>query len=424
MLGLTAGILVILTVVTWRVARNTLFPAVLFNGIWALTLLCICFVGSPYFSISEYACLIYLTGAGAFSLGSLIVLCAFRHKDPIVRPTNVSARSTRIALDVLLILLVVLFPYYVKVALQVAGTSNILQAIPAIRLRTVEESNVNLFGIAGNLNVLSILVAEAIVLEADGSWPRRLRSILAIVLTLAYGVLTGSKFGALFLLTVFFVSQVKARRLKLSNALAVVALALAFFGVGIVVVNLPGRNFQSPGTVVSTVGKIVGAYWLGSPIAFSRIADRPDSLVSSASIDRVFLETGSKLGFAVEVPSINNATYVPISSDGETTNAFTIYFSYFKDYGWGDVVLLAGLAAIVTLLWRRAMAGGAVAILIYASMCTAILQSIEAEVFFVELEGYLKAVAVFWMLYHLLPRFIAPLWAVGRGGHREYARPV
>jgi hypothetical protein len=223
---------------------------------------------------------------------------------------------------------------------------------------------------------------------------------------------------------VFFVKQVRAQKLKLSNAMAVMALALVFFGGGVVIVNLAGRNLRSPGAAVSTVGKIVGAYWLGSPIAFSRIAEKPDALVSSGSIDRFILETGSKLGFAVEVPSINNATYIPISSDGENTNAFTIYFSYFKDYGWGDLVLLAGVAAILTLLWLRAMAGGAVAILIYASMCTGILQSIETEAFFIGLEGYLKALAVFWTLYHLIPRFIEPLWTLGRGGSPAHVRPT
>jgi oligosaccharide repeat unit polymerase len=418
MLGITAAILIALTAVTWYAVRSALFPPVLFNGIWALTVLCLYLAGPRFFPVSENACLIYLTGAAAFSVASLMTVTAFRYLPSSLPAIRRSAQSARTVLDVLLILLIAAFPYYLKVALQIAGTANIIQALPEIRLRTVEAPNANLFGMAGNLNVLAIIVAEACVFESDGSWRRRLRSILAIVVALAYGVLTGSKLGALFLLTAFFVSQVRARRLKLTHALAVAALAMVFFGTGVILVNLTGRNFESTGEVASTVGKIVvGSYLLGPSVAFSRVAERPDSLVSSAGIDRVFLATASKLGFAVQLPSINNATYTQISGDGESTNVYTIYFSYFKDYGWGGMILLlSGLAMLLTLLWQRAMSGEPVAVLIYASMCTSILLSSYTEEFFTGLEGFLKAYAVFWFLYRFLPRFGSPLWVMARAG--------
>lgn len=412
MLGVTAAMMLLLAAIMWRLARNPLFPPVMFAGIWGLTLLCIYLAGSHFLPISEYVCLIYLTGVVAFSLGGIIVLCAVPGGEPAACYIWRSEQSTRIALDILLIGLVVLFPYYLKVALQIAGTSNIVKAVPAIRMRMVETPNANLFGVAGNLNVLAGLVASALVLESDETWQRRARSILAIVLTLAYGALTGSKGGALFLLTLFFVSQVKAKTVKLGRAVIAVILVLMLFSVGIMTVNLAGSKFESAGTATGKLGEMIGGYWLDPAVAFSQVAERPDSLVSSASIDRFVMETAAKLGFPVEVPSLYSP-YTPVSDDGENTNAYTIYFSYFKDHGWGGMILLvSGLSVVLTLFWRRAMEGDGISILIYASMCTATLLSPYTEEFFVGMEGFLKAYAVFWVLYRLLPRVIAPLWTV------------
>lgn len=412
MLAVTVALLAILTILTWRIGGTMLFPPALFSSIWTVTLLCILLARDRFLAISDYACLIYLTGALAFSLGGVIALRVQKGRVPrkVVVDTR---RLNRHVLDMLLVTLVVLFPYYLKVALKIAGTSNIIHALPAIRRRAVEAAGENLFGVVGNLNVLAILVSIALIYETDGTWSRRLRATVAVILALVYSAFTGSKYGAIFLITLFFVTQVKARKIRVATALVGVTIALSFFGGGVMLINLGGHGGKDVGATVNQVAKVISEYWLGSPIAFSEIAEKPDSLISSASIDRFPLEVGKQLGLSVRIPSINNPVYTPISGDGSSTNAYTIYLSYFKDYGWGGtVLLLATIAAVLTFLWDRAMLGRPVAVLMYGTLCTAIVQSIYSENFFVGLEEYLKAAGFFWLIYRFVPCVAEPLCAV------------
>jgi oligosaccharide repeat unit polymerase len=276
----------------------------------------------------------------------------------------------------------------------------------ALHEKLVEADNANAsspFGIAGNLNVLASLVAVALIFEADRSVTRRVRAGLATLIAFSYTALTGSKGGVLLVLTLFFVSQVRMGGIRTRAALGGGALMVALFIGGLLAVNLAGRSFDSARAGAQQVGRLTATYWLGAPVAFAQIAKRPDALASSENIGRFFLQTGRSLGMSIDIPGLN-ARFTRIRPDGSRTNTYTIYFSYFKDYGWlGMIPLLAGVGASLTLLWRLAMIGRPVAILMYSLMCTAIFRSIYAESFFLGLNGYIKAYLCYCALYYLLP---------------------
>lgn len=403
MLVTTAILLAILTAVMVRTGGTILFPPALFCAIWSVTLLGLTTAGNTFLPLSDYTCLVFLVGAVAFSIGGAISLCASRSPSLNREVLTASNATIRIALDVLLAAVVLAFPYYMHLAVRLAGTSNPIYMFAEIRRQMVTSTGGSPFGLAANLNVVAGLVATAQFFELDGSWPRRIRAGLAVLLTLCYSSLTGSKGGALILITLFFVLQVRARRIKPAVTLGAAAIVVSFFVGGLFAVNLSGRHFEGAGAAMREVGSEIESYWLGSPVAFGQIAARPDSLASAENIGRFFLQTGQSLGLHTEVPSLY-AKYTAVRGDGSDTNTYTIYFSYFKDYGWfGMPLILAALAAALTQVWRRAMAGYPVSVLMYATMCTAILQSIFSETFFLGLNGYLKALCFYWAVYGLIP---------------------
>lgn len=415
MLAVTVMALWLLALATWRIGRSTLFPPLLYCAIWASTLGGIGVAGARFLSISEYACLIYLVGAVSFALGGVICLSCFDFA--ISTRERLSWRTPRtslVALDLLLVLLILIYPYFLHLAVTLAGTSNPLALLVYIRRLTVEKQGGSPFGAIANLTVLAPLVALAITYESDGSFARRARSVVAIIVALAYGVLTGSKGGALLLVTVFFVTQIRARRISVKTGIAAVTLFLFFFGVGLIAINFGGSTRGNAGGIVRQVGGEVLNYWLGSPIAFSKVVERPDSLPSSESIDRFFLQTENSFGMRNKIPSIN-PPYTTIEAGGKNTNTYTIYFSYFKDFGWiGATLLLAAVGAMVTWVWRWAMVGGPIAALLYANLCTAILQSIYSENFFVALNFYIKAITFYIALYRIIPAIAASVTSTGR----------
>lgn len=408
MLTLTAVLLGLIAVAMWRATRSTLSPAVLYCGVWSATLGGLVVAGAIFLPVSEYACLIYLVGAVSFTFGSIFCLSCLG-AGAIEGPRRPSPPAARVTLDLLLALLILLFPYFLHLAIAIAGTSNPIVMVQYIRQLSVQSEEGSPYGPVANLTVLAPLVALLMTYEMDGSFSRRARAVLAVVLALAYSILTGSKGGAFILLTAFFVVQVKARRIKVRTAITVGALFMAFFAAGLLAINLGGQTRGGKQVVEQEVGGRVLNYWLGAPVAYSSIAQKPDALPSSESIDRFFLQTGNSLGMKNSIPSIN-PPYTPIEVNGANSNTYTIYFSYFKDFGWlGAILLPAAIGAMLTWLWRRAMTGGALSVMLYASFCTGILQSIYSENFFLTLNFYIKAVVFYVIAYRVCPALYATL---------------
>jgi oligosaccharide repeat unit polymerase len=412
MLTVSVITMVALTIVMLASARNTLFPPVLFCATWTLILLGLLVAGRVLYPVSDYAYLVFTVGAIAFSVGGLLMLCLMPGLEAGTSYARGPTRFTRTALDLLLAILVVGFPFYLRIALRIADTSDGSLVFFAIRQQLVQLDE-NPFGpIAGNLNVLASLVAMAMYYETDGSWGRRWRVVTAALLAFAYSSLTGSKGGLLFLVILFFLAQIRARRLRIGQGLALFSVFLAMFAGMLMAVNLAGFSFEDASARASEVGTSAASYLLGAPISFGLIAEQPHALESSQDIGRFFVESARSLGFDAKPPNVYE--HYTMVGPNISNNTYTIYFSYFKDYGWsGMVVLMMTLGTLLTCVWRRAMSGAPVAVLMYSIMCKGIIQSFYSENFYVALNGLIKSFVFFWLLYTLLPAI-----------ERETAQPV
>jgi oligosaccharide repeat unit polymerase len=272
----TAIALTLLAALTLILSGNLLFPPALFCCTWALTLLGLCLVGNTFYDVGEYACLIFLVGAVAFSSGGVLELLRRPCPEPMAGVRPRSDRMTRTALDFLLLGLVALFPYYLRVAYSITGGSEGGLALAAIRQTMVESEGANPFGsFAANLNLVAPLVAMALYYETDGTWAQRWRAAVAIAVALAYNALTGSKGGVLFLLTLFFVGQVKAGRIRMVAAASAAAAVVSTFAGGLLLVNFYGRSFADLSTAVQELGTAAASYWLGAPVALARSLKGP-----------------------------------------------------------------------------------------------------------------------------------------------------
>jgi oligosaccharide repeat unit polymerase len=146
--------------------------------------------------------------------------------------------------------------------------------------------------------------------------------------------------------------------------------------------------------------EIVEWYTLGGVVAFDRIVQNPSGIRSSWSISRFFLLTANKLGASFEVPSLH-AEYTMISPSMKT-NVYTMYFSYFQDYGWAGIVLLPYvLGYTLTWVYRNARGGSRAALVLYGLMFSGILLSGFNEEFFLALNTLLKGVVVVWLVFSL-----------------------
>lgn len=403
-----------LVAVSWVAARDLLFPPVVFAGTWLLTFSAACLSSGIFYNVSELAALVYLVGASAFCVGGVMLQCLCNDRaqqDAHALPAAGLPRGyTRTALDILLILTIASVPLYWRavsagVSVDTAGELALGAMLQAIRRTTVESADAgSSIGLVGNVVVVAQFVSAAMYYERDGTWGRRLRAVVAVAVALLLGTMTGIKGSAVtIILTLFFISWLKAGKLPLAAAVLSLMLAVLMFSVGLVLLNFgQGALANDPLDAAGAVWVMFLNYWVGGLIAFGPVADNPDLLESNQHIGRFFLETARRLGMNVNVPNIN-ASYTLIAED-QDSNTYTIYFSYFKDFGWvGTIVIMASLAMLLTIVYRRAKRGQPIAQLLYAKMCVAMVLSFHAEHFLLGLNSYAKAVLFFTFLYLFLP---------------------
>jgi len=407
MLILTIIAMLCLLLIMYIVSRNLLFPPVIFTGVWLVSLVGVWLSDGIFYELYGTALLVYLIGAAAFSIGGALVLWSMPvNSNPaqIRLPNIYSRRAIHRFLDIVLIILVAGLPLYWRKISSVVGDVSTDLLLNSIRAKQVEAgAGGSAFSLINQFGGMAQFLALVMFYETDGSRGRIWRAIVAAVLAIVYGAMTGTKGGVVtLLLTVYFISAIKGRRLRVLPLLGTIGLALVAFAVGVVLINLTFESYASWGAMFSAISEQILTYWLGGIVAFQRIAENPNAIESTQPIYRFFLETARSLGMNIQIPSIHaEFTMVGPSIDG---NIYTIYFTYFKDWGWfGTAIIMLVLGGGLTFLYKRAMQGKTIAILFYAMMLVGLVMSISGEKFFLGLNGYIKALVFFYVVYRLVP---------------------
>lgn len=391
-----------------RVTKSNLSPAALFVEVWLFTLIGLFLAGNTFFEVSLKALSIYLVGALFFSIGAILGQSAGALRRSPVHPQRVRRESYGAFhyrfLDALLIILLVALPFYWRYIQNQFGVSGGDLILAQIRMQAVQLSGkAQSFSILNNFPIIASFVVAALYYDNGGTASRRWRYYLAFTLVAIYGSLEGSKKPVVVLiLTVFLIASIREGAVRWFRALTVLCAGTVLFSAGLIFVNFAYMrtpiNVDSIRMTVATEE----AYWLGSLIAFNQIAVDPFSMESTQRVDKFFLETADSLGAHFYVPS-QHAAYTDISTS-QNTNTYTIYFTYYKDYGWTGTaafMLIIGFAS--GRIYNMAKSGEAIPVLMYAMVATAILFSIEYEGFLTGLNGYVKALLFFGFIYKILP---------------------
>jgi oligosaccharide repeat unit polymerase len=415
MLVLTIFALLGLLLIMYIVSRNLLFPPVIFTGVWLISLIGVLLSGGFFYELYGTALLVYLVGAIAFSVGGALVLWLMggnSNHAQIRLPNIYSRRAIHRFLDIVLIIFVAGLPLYWREVSSDASDVSTELMLQTIRYNQVEASgSAGSFSLINQFGGMAQFLALVMFYEADGSRGRRWRAIVAIILAAVYGGMTGTKGNIVYLvLTLYFISAIKERQLRVLPLLGTIGAAVGFFAIGVVFINMAFESFAGAGAMFTAISEQILTYWLGGVVAFKYIAENPNAIESTQPIYRFFLETARSLGMSVEVPSIHaDYTMVGPNIDG---NIYTIYFTYFKDWGWsGTAIIMLVLGGGLTVLYKRAMQGKTIASLFYAMMLVGLVMSLNGEHFFLGLNGYIKALVFFYVVYRLIPYMgRKPLW--------------
>jgi len=388
------------------VSKNFLYPPALFTGVWFLSIIALALSGDTFYPISLETLLVYFMGALCFSMGGLAVI-SITSVTLIKRCNFTSTQKTKIQrlLDIFLVILVIGLPIYLQEN-DVDFSDPLGLAMRRSEINLDQETNTTRsFGLIKNLVVLSQIIAMAMHQQNDGTFSRRWRSYLMIVIAIIYGASSGTKGNAVMLiLTLLFISFIQEKRINFIELGLGLILALGIFAIGLLFVNFAYLDKME---TIPILMEVIQNYWLGGLVTFERIVQAPASFENTQNITRFFLETGNGFGANFKIPSIHMAfTNISASQD---SNTYTLYISYFKDYGWLGLMLgLFLLGCVLTWIYKAAYYGNPIAIALYGANSYGIILSIQAEHFFLGLNFYLKLLLMFYLLYYLSIKFSIP----------------
>lgn len=406
-------ILMLLTAINYRVGgKAALYPAAVFCFVWAADLVLIWLCGDFFYPLSPPSLAIFVCGCVFFSLGSWLALL-WPMKVP--RPAEpLSAFSDRI-LTFIVIAIAVAIPLALRWLMSIAADkgTNFVGAVYSVL--SVEENQTDLAAsVFLNLSTISNIVALIAFYERSrGKW----RAVIAVLAALCLNVMGGGRTGfTTLILGLMAIDWLKNRRVRWKLIAGLVIVFLLLSTAMVYFVQKGGvKTDASLQENIAPIAQTYASYGAGGLVAFDQVIRQPNIIEHNWQIDRFFLQTLNKFGGHFRVPPIN-AEFVAIGPHQQTQNVYTLYFAYL-DLGYvGMMAVVLVVAFVLTLLYRRAIAGGRIAVLFYGSFFSGVMLSIYFEPFFFPWNFLFKFWAFTWLLYEL-----PAVWA---GLRTAFAGPI
>ena len=336
--------LLALAVVARRLADSWLFPPALFSAVWAGNLVFSLVVHYGDLSITPPALLVFLTGAVLFAstgIGLWLGRGLERAAPALPRERSVFMRRIILAYSIGLI---VLFPFYLQAIRNAIAQLSIEDLASGARtvtmggdIRLVPRYFQSLLSIGGALTLLMAWLY-------DGSRRDRLLLALSLGSWLANIVLALGRTPVFVL--VIGVGSILAFRRKISLVAAIVGLALtAVAAIAMGSVLGKGLDLSTHTSLVEAVARNLGVYFVGGPVGFAHVMDRPTRVGELGLSLRLFTQALQSFGYSISLP--NNILGFDTTDLG---NVYTMYFAYWLDWAWWGVAAV-GIAAGAFATW-------------------------------------------------------------------------
>jgi oligosaccharide repeat unit polymerase len=406
-----------------RWSGSILFPSVLFGGLWGSILLGLAFSGDDFYQVSLLTLGICMASVASFTLGSV---AACRSPRLLRRFKHQPGRKTGVLriLDGCLVGAIAVFPLYVSRLMSfrsLGARSNFFQNARAeMVLRENAQIGYGPFSYVMAAALVMTLIAIAEYWRSRKAW---WRPAVWMAVTLAYYLLTGSRLGAMVLtIASACVVVLAGGRLNRKITLAAAVAVLSIFSFGSVALGKGGAFYAGVSENVISVAQSFRLYALGGIVACDqRLQDGADTQGGNARSFRFFYMVLRSVG-------INYAIYDPVERGIPTpqiTNVYSIYYNYFRDFGWlGMPLVFAALGALCAFLYRCAVRGRPECVVLYSLACGFLVFTCSGDPFLLGASACIQATVQVYLVYGLQKLFHrdAPLvryeWArPATGGH-------
>lgn len=360
--------------------RSLLYPGVVLAGIWTLQFIVQLFSGGVLYPISWAALLVFVVGCLSFSAGAVIGNGGVRIPLPPRQADRVFPGDRIVLYGFLAVLVLGLAVYAAQLRTLTSAPFLSLRYFYEVRHQSLElAASTNRAPLVDNLIPLSIIAAMIgyAVTDAGRRWRLTVWGLISV--SLIYNLLTGAKVGLLMLaITLVAIHIMLRRQISIRTVLTGIAAVLILFG---------AVTYGRAGSVVHhmTLLELVKAGWASfiayfavSPVGFSLYLDAPNMVPAVWSPWYFFMRTANYIAPFFSIPPIH-AQFLQVGP-GALYNTYTVYFSYYPAYGVAGVFAFMGaIGFLCTWIYRRALGGGVIWILLYATLFYGLVTTIFSE---------------------------------------------
>jgi oligosaccharide repeat unit polymerase len=405
MMLLFALALVVLTVFNYAVSRSVIYPPLLFCVVWAVQMLGLRITGDYFFPMEDTTLWVFFVGALAFTIGGVLALL-LKLGPPKDEPDVQTLRYIDVILKISFLIGLLLLPLYWNYLRGLVGGGDVANFWKELRMAVLEHAETDARDVNPILASIPFfsLLATISLYEFCRTGLGWLRASCGILISLIYHLGSTARSEVLILIVslfaaVWFRSPKKALRW---GSVAMCGFFVLFFFNQLKVEKAGSNANESVANNLPQFARGLAIYSLGSAVAFDGTVRNPGLIPNTFPITGYFTRALNKFGFQLEdpVPFLQNIAVNTTFS----INAYTIYFSYYTDYGmFGTALFMASFGFLTTFVFRKASRNDPVHVLLFGLAMYCTLTSFFADFFVLEMGFWFKAFAVGVIFYRIIP---------------------
>ncbi len=356
--------------------------------------------GETFYPISTKTLFIYFLGALSFSLGGIIALITHKNNNECINKL-ICSNQRRLFIEkflkVMLAFLILFFPYYVYRMLSLGQTSMMPNIWMGIRYQTSILMEGEL-GILGYIIALSHLTVFISFYETHRYNNKKYIFYLGIIVALLYQFFTMSRLGIINLIVgLIGIDSVWSGRLRLKPILIGSVALLTFFAIPAILLSKGGNLGAGIGENLTGVLKSFQVYTLGGLVALDSVVNSPSIFINAyIPTVRFFYSVANMFGANIYFPAVNmQNVFTP-----QPTNVYTIYSSYFLDFGWWGIIIIPFIIGFLSvLIYKQAAKHNPGGTILYGIVLGSIVVSCANEAFLTTLSSWIQAIVFIILLY-------------------------
>lgn len=408
--------LLLLAILNYYIGKTLLYPPVIFSLWWALLLFFLVIAGDMFYEVSADTLLIYFMGAFAFSLGGIIPFIVARKNvsnkksEGIIQKVFEYKSFHRKIINAGLLISLIILPFFWFKVRDIATLSNINNFWVAIRYETVY-GNANLGFFKYFLGILNLFAIFSYLESLDKiSKTDKIKMYLIIIVIIIYNLLLMQRIGIIFLVfTLIAVKFMYERKINFQFLFKSIAVLVILFGIPAVLLGKGGSIHNSLLENIEGILKMAALYTLGGAVGFNNVVMNPCQYIDTGfTTFRFFYALLNRIGLAhYNLPKmIPIYTYTPLP-----TNVYTIYYTYFLDYGYlGVFILMLIIGIFSSFVFKRAyFKKDKIYIFLYGMVFAGVIISCANEFFFTTLSYWIQAIIFLYIIYRFPKLLLKPL---------------